>query len=175
MTSDSTTAVPGTQDASDLLPKGERVSLDDGLEAVVFPLAFVQIRGAKKAITAILAAAGEAQVRKGADELEIGAAIAAAVFPVLLDEGYGLVDSNVRLGRFAEGGWKPDTEAKLEDVAHWHLGAVVEKWWDLNFGTPEKVRPWVSLIGKVVGQMTGKPFSLSGWLSQRSSRRRGSV
>lgn len=141
-------------DLEQLFP-GEIVELERGIRAVVFPPGLVHLRRFSSDVVAVAVAVGE-HARKPGD-------IASRLIPYLISNASSMLSECVRIE--VPGGLR----VKFEELPHWLVPPVLERWVDISFGDEAKLRPWKAAVEKMVEKATGRPFSISEIWSKRSS------
>lgn len=133
-------------DFEQLFP-GEVVDLGKGVSAIVFPPGLVHIRRFSTEVVGIAMVIAEAQ---GA-----GTSAAARLAPFLLSNAMGMLAECVRIEAPA------GLRIKLEQLPHWLLPPIVERWASISFIGDDKVRPWTAAIEGLIFKATGKHTPIS--------------
>ena len=163
--------------------KTKEVYLEDfGIDAVIYPVGFKHLEtfGAQIAgLTALIIKNGlnVDYVIKGdkptaAEEEDInkliGQKIIGIAMPYVMANMMGMIKDCVKLASKDQN--IDVSDCRVDDLPHWELPAIIEAWIDISFNEPKKYRPWLEVVDKMVGKLTGKPFSISETLSKLSSR-----
>lgn len=141
-------------DFEQLFP-GETVELGRGITAVVFPPGLVHIRRFSTEVVGIATAIAEASAS--------GSSVAARLLPFLLSNAMGMLVECVRIE--APGGLK----IRLDQLPHWLLPPVVQKWAEISFIGDDKIRPWTAAIESLILKATGKSTPISEIFSKSAS------
>lgn len=141
-------------DFEQLFP-GEAVDLGKGVTAIVFPPGLVHIRRFSTEVVGIATAIAEAH--------SSGSSVAARLLPFLLSNAMGMLVECVRVE--APGGLK----IRLDQLPHWLLPSVVQKWAEISFIGDDKIRPWVAAIESLILKATGKATPISEIFSKNVS------
>jgi len=141
-------------------------------DAIVYPVAFGQIRKFSDAIAlAIRTIGGKIKVdpTKIDDEEEmkkVGLQVISAIAPMAMNELLDLFKDCIVI-KNKQGG---EIEKGIEYIPHWEVAPIITKWIEESFVGQEKVRPWVEAMKSVISQIkTLDLSSLSGMLSNSSS------
>lgn len=140
----------GTDEVKILFP-GDRVELETGVTAIVYPMGFRHIQKFSRDIGGVLMTLTQVGVKKGASEKEVGQAILGHMIPYVMSNLLGLIEETIK--------FEPEG-IELEDIPHWELAPIVEQWVLTNFGEEKKWRPWVAAIENVVNRFSSKPISI---------------
>lgn len=156
-----------------LFPTGVRVELEDNKCAYVFPMGMRHVRRVKSSVQEAIETLSNTQVSKDASDTEKFSAVAASMVPFLTGELFDLVALTTVLGRMDGDGdsakFIPNYEYPMDLLPHWDVPVLAEAWWELNFATEGKRKPWIRAIESTVKRLTGVTFQISDWWSKTSS------
>jgi hypothetical protein len=120
------------------------LTLSGGAVVQVYPIGLRQLQEFDRLIGALAAVAGRAiQVDDKRPQAEQAAAVRDALqaaLPALSMQAIGMA---VRCTQAPEG-------VDLEAVPHWDLAAITDAWVCVNFGSPEKLQPWIALARRAI-------------------------
>lgn len=143
-----------------LIP-GETVHLQDiGLDVTVYPAGFTHLRKFGTELGALMQMMGP-KTKISKDEFKIGMDLMAELIPFVMTNCLDLVRECVVF---------PEGVAGWDDLAHWHVPPIVEAWIEVNFGDEGKVKPWLTMVERVVSMISGQKMSISEIFSKSSLR-----
>lgn len=163
--------------------KTKEVYLEDfGLDAVIYPVGFKHLEtfgGQIAGLTALIVKnglnvdyqiKGEKPTEQEEEEITklMGQKIIGIAMPYVMANMMGMIKDCVKLVSKDQN--IDVSDCRVDDLPHWELPAIIEAWIDISFNEPKKYRPWLEVVDKMVGKLTGKPFSISETLSKLSSR-----
>lgn len=148
-----------------LLTPHEELTLECGAVADVYPAGLVQIQEFSEhfaTIASLLATtAKETSATSEQEKTRIAArnaTIITRILPYVITHGLGLVEKcvTIRVG---------EETASLNDLPHWDIAAIAEKWVELTIGDDgKKLQPWAKLMGTVtskIGKISSSQTSFS--------------